>query len=164
MKFEVEVPVHGTWRFKDDRAEEFIHQHKGKTLIFDIIDPSALSGKSKLFNYYNGVFLPVATKAFRDVGYNYDDAATDAHLMNEFGRSVFHKHSEQNEDGEEIYLPTTKSSWTKQKLSDYVDDCILFLIEQLGAEAPDSVEYLKDEEKKKKFQSIKILNKSKFDF
>lgn len=163
MKFEVEV-FEAIWRFKDSRAEEYINQHKGKTLIFDIIDPSALSGKAKLFNYYNGVFLPVATRAFRDAGYNFDDSATDAFLMNQFGRSVFYKSTEQNEDGEELHLPTSKSSWTKQKLSDYVDDCIVFLLQELGAEAPDSVEYLKDIEKKKTFQNLKNLSKSKFDY
>ena len=158
MKFEVEVFEANGWEFKDDRAKEFINQHKGKTLVFDIIDPSALSGKSKLFNYYNGVFLPVATKAFRDAGNAYDVAATDAELMNMFGRTPY-----TDKSGDVVLLATSKSGWTKQKLSDYVDDCILFLIEELQTEAPDSVEYLKDEEKKKKFQNIKILQKSKFD-
>lgn len=129
-----------------------------KECRIDVTDLSLLKGKQKMYNYINGVLYKWAGAILRKYGHSVSDATAAAFLEDKYMKTI-----EDGPDGPIQYVPSQRD-WTKEAMSEYIDNVILFFAETLSEEAPDAVEYISNLEKKKRYKNLTLIHRSKEDF
>lgn len=116
---------------------KFAHANLGHRVVITIKTEESYPEKERLYAYYFGPFLSVATDAFTNAGYEgMDKVSTDYKLS-----AMFLKGFIKLPDGEREATILSKRKITKERLLKYVQDCIFFLESELNTQAPDSMEY-----------------------
>jgi len=109
--------------------------------------------KEAMYSFYYGAIIPLAMRAYSDLGYELiDETQTDYLLKAEFAKGVM-----MTPEGEQNYL-LDKSKMTKERLTKYIADCLLHLEMNLGVkDPPNSEEYKNKISTGYAFRSVKNI-------
>jgi hypothetical protein len=110
---------------------------ENKEMLIEIREYNRSGAKSKLMAYYHAVILKEASKAFHTNGEPKDEIESDYCL-----RAMFAKIFVKDIAGNFITTLESKSEMTKDRLLQYVTDCINFLESTFNIEVPNSQEFL----------------------
>lgn len=154
MRLRVRISDRNILPYDREAYNTLLASFNGKDAEIELTDPDAKKGKLKKWAYYRGVLLPIFHRELRNRGINIDLGSTHTfYCMQKFGKDILLNPI----TGVPEEVVTSQSDWTAERLSQFIDDLVIDLMEEFGLEAPDSAEYLADLEKKKKLRNLRII-------
>lgn len=130
--------------------QKYCLEMKNKELIVEIKEFNHNGVKSAMYAYYHAVVLKSAEQGYRDTGDPCDVVECDFRL-----RSRFAKTFRKSEEGEHIIVLEDKREMNKEKLSQFINDCIIWIEANFNCKVPDSESYLMEKKHGKKMTSVK---------
>lgn len=137
--------------FNYEDLEKFCLENEGENIIVQLNVEAKSSEKLRMFAYYYGPVLECAMIGYTMQGWQgVDKVVADYKLRAEFAKDYI-----RNPAGEyEPYL-IRASKMTKARLLKFIEDCLLFIEQDLGQKTPDSESYLASKGTDRKFKQVK---------
>lgn len=138
---------------QDQDLHNYLTKFKGIALRMELKPMPKTGTKQRMYDFYNGVIIPVAMQAYMDAGYEMlDEVQTDYLLKAECAKG-----SMVTPEGEKAYL-LDKSKMTKERLTKFVADVLLHLEMNLNVKnIPDAEMYKNLRDIGGSFKSVKHL-------
>jgi hypothetical protein len=130
-------------------AQIFLEIHKDKRLVVNIQVEEEMGQKNLLYAYYQAAVIPAAIIGLTNAGWEAVDAVYADHVLKANSAKDFKVHVE---TGEMTPYLLDKSTMSKERLTKFVSDSILFIETTLGVLVPDSQEYLEKRSQLKRWK------------
>lgn len=139
--------------------QKYCKEMRNRELVVEIKEFSHNGVKQNMYAYYHAVVLDSAVRGYRDTGDVCDKVEADFRL-----RARFAKTFRKSEEGEHIVVLEDKKDMSKERLSQFINDCIIWIEANLSCKVPDSESYLMEKKHGKKLTSVKgKRNKNNFE-
>ena len=122
----------------------------GEDLIISVKPKAKSAEKLRMFAYYHGPVLHCAMMGFTAMGYDGIDKVKAEYLL----RAEFAKDFIKKPDGSYQVIMLDRSAMTKARFLKYLQDCLLFIENDLKMNVPDSEEYLVSKATSRNFKKV----------
>lgn len=129
--------------------ETYCREMQGKELMIEITQYNRSGVKARMMAYYFAVVLKAAVAGWREIGEAIDDVEADYRLRAELAK--IHR---KDQKGNFIIVLEDKREMNRDRLLQYLQDCIYFVETNLKYRVPDSSEYIAMKKTGKKYTAV----------